>query len=109
MQQQLIESGRFSLSDANYRKIISIIRENNCNFILGNRKKLVQSRLSKMVAKAGMNSFDEYVSYALSSSGVEERQKIISELTTNVTNFFRESHHFNYLSSYLDRNTECIK
>ncbi|MBS1094451.1 CheR family methyltransferase [Gluconobacter wancherniae] len=109
MQQQLIESGRFSLSDANYRKIISIIRENNCNFILGNRKKLVQSRLSKMVAKAGMNSFDEYVSYALSSSGVEERQKIISELTTNVTNFFREAHHFNYLSSYLDRNAECIK
>src|SRR5690606_37703660 len=45
----------------------------------------------------GLRSFKEYVKLVRSSEGREERERLLMALTTNVTRFYREPHHFDHL------------
>ena len=60
---------------------------------------LVYSRLAKRLRSLGLESFRQYCALILSNDGVDERQKMLASLTTNVTRFFREPHHFEHLKS----------
>lgn len=69
---------------------------------------LVQSRLSKRLRALGLNDFDTYLDFLDTSDGQTERALFVSALTTNVTQFFREPHHFEalektYLPALLQR------
>lgn len=59
------------------------------------------TRLSRRVRVLGLKDFSEYCE--LISNETEEREvlELINALTTNLTAFFRENHHFNYLSATL--------
>jgi chemotaxis protein methyltransferase CheR len=57
----------------------------------------VQSRLSRRLRQTGIRTYDNYVRFVCSDAGIEERQHMISALTTNVSHFFREMHHFDRL------------
>lgn len=62
------------------------------------KKQLVQARLRSLVIEKGLSSFTEYKKFIKNQeSGSAELQKFINQLTTNKTEFFRESDHFNYL------------
>jgi chemotaxis protein methyltransferase CheR len=60
-----------------------------------NKANLMYSRLSKRVRECGLETFGEYCALVEESAG--ERQALIAAMTTNVTRFFRESHHFDHL------------
>ncbi len=69
---------------------------------LGNTKQaLVHSRLTKRLRSLGLQSFSEYCALISSRSGSDERMRMMAALTTNVTHFFREPHHFELLKSRL--------
>ncbi|WP_375690802.1 CheR family methyltransferase [Pseudooceanicola sp. LIPI14-2-Ac024] len=55
---------------------------------------MVQSRLRKRLREIGLKDLNSYSKYVCSDEGVAERRFMISALTTNVSHFFRESHHF---------------
>lgn len=61
---------------------------------------LVQARLMPRVRKLGLRSPAEYLA-RVESVGSAERQDFINLLTTNLTSFFREAHHFDLLGSWL--------
>jgi len=61
---------------------------------------MVYSRLSRRLRETGHGSFDQYLSWLESSEG-PEWQEFINALTTNLTSFFREQHHFEIFSDYL--------
>ncbi|WP_425050232.1 CheR family methyltransferase [Psychromarinibacter sp. S121] len=58
---------------------------------------LVHSRLSGRLRSLRMKSYGEYCDYIESDGGKPERLEMLSVLTTNVTRFFREPHHFEFL------------
>ena len=60
---------------------------------------LVYSRLAKRLRALGLSSFREYCAVIATREGADERQKMIAALTTNVTRFFREPHHFEHLKT----------
>ena len=69
------------------------------------------SRLSRRVRQLGLKDFSEYCD--LISNETEEREvlELVNALTTNLTAFFRENHHFEYLThtlvpEFLQRNRE---
>eukprot|EP01042_Synura_sphagnicola_P011295 gene11295-14440_t len=62
---------------------------------------LVYSRLAKRLRALGLESFRDYCSLIQDAEGVDERQKMLAALTTNVTRFFREPHHFEHLSKHV--------
>jgi chemotaxis protein methyltransferase CheR len=56
------------------------------------------SRLSKRVRRLGLNDFSEYCEY-LRNNHDDEFTEFINAITTNLTSFFREMHHFEYLKT----------
>ena len=62
---------------------------------------LVYSRLAKRIRALGLSSFRDYCALILSHEGVDERQRMLAALTTNVTRFFREPHHFEHLRRHV--------
>ena len=61
-----------------------------------------QSRLfaaGQTAAGDRVQSFRDYCALIESADGADERQAMIAAMTTNVTRFFREPHHFDHLES----------
>ncbi len=58
------------------------------------------SRLSKRLRKLELTSFKEYCTY-LENNSEQEFTEFINAVTTNLTSFFREKHHFDYLKETL--------
>jgi chemotaxis protein methyltransferase CheR len=59
---------------------------------------MVEGRLRKRVKTLGLNSFGDYMNYLFSSPGMEQELiPLIDAVTTNKTDFFRESIHFDFL------------
>ena len=68
------------------------------NLDIGKRE-LVQSRLSRRIRVLELPDFAAYCSLLETPSGQQESMHMLSALTTNVTSFFREPHHFEYLEN----------
>ena len=97
-----IETGSFGpvLDDAEFEFIRHVVGE-NAGIVLGpNKRQLVQSRLARRLRELGLRSYHEYCEH-IRSSGPEELVGLINALTTNVTAFFRENHHFEALAGYM--------
>jgi chemotaxis protein methyltransferase CheR len=58
------------------------------------KRDLVYSRLTKRLRALGLRDFAAYCALLDSPRGEAERTELLSALTTNVTHFFRENHHF---------------
>ncbi len=66
------------------------------------KRTLVISRLSKVIRKLSLNSFSQYLDYLDSAKASEEdAQNFVNALTTNLTRFYREDHHFEHLEKYI--------
>ena len=85
------------LSDADFKTIANIAYKDAGLVFLPEKASLVKSRINKRLQKLKFNSFSEYASFVSSEQGRCERKIMISSLTTNVSNFFREPHHFSTL------------
>jgi chemotaxis protein methyltransferase CheR len=57
---------------------------------------MVQSRLAKRLRKLGLTSYEDYLEL-LKDPAADEWTEFINALTTNLTSFFREGHHFTRL------------
>lgn len=62
---------------------------------------MVYSRIAKRVKALRLASTAEYCAYVQRDDDPAEIQELISVLTTNVTSFFRERHHFDYLTEQI--------
>ncbi|MDR1452260.1 MAG: protein-glutamate O-methyltransferase CheR [Helicobacteraceae bacterium] len=62
---------------------------------------LVQGRLSKRLRALGLNSYQEYYDYMIADRSGEEEYHLISAISTNVTQFFRESSQWDFLKEEL--------
>ncbi len=60
---------------------------------------MVYGRLARRLRRTGIDNFCEY--FDLVRSDLDERVAFINALTTNKTQFFREKHHFDFLSNVL--------
>jgi len=89
-----------TLGDAEFDFIRHVIAE-NAGIVLGpNKRQLVQGRLGRRLRELGLPSYEAYCDH-VRESGPEELVGLINALTTNVTAFFRENHHFDALTSYM--------
>jgi chemotaxis protein methyltransferase CheR len=88
------------LGEAEFDFLRHVIGE-NAGIVLGpTKRQLVQSRLSPRLRELGLSSYTKYCEH-LRESGPEELVALINALTTNVTAFFRENHHFEALAQYM--------
>lgn len=74
--------------------------ENTCGIRMPEAKKFtLESRLQKRLRLLEMDTYQEYYKYLVSPHGMrDELTSMIDVVTTNKTDFFRESVHFSYLT-----------
>lgn len=77
------------------------------------KQAMIQARLSNRLKALGFNSYSQYIEYAFSpnSNKTNELTMMVDLLTTNLTLFFRELPHFNFLNEKVlpDLNNRQIK
>jgi len=86
------------LSDREFQQIAAMLYADSGIHLPDGKASLVHSRLCKRLRALGLESFRDYVDLVSSDSGAGERRAMLSALTTNVTRFFREDHHFDDLA-----------
>lgn len=64
-------------------------------------ERMVYARLAGRVHDLGLDSFAAYVDKATAPLAGEERDRLISCLTTNTTHFYRESYHFDFFAQQI--------
>ena len=79
----------------------SIIYEKSGISINLNKVALVSARVSKRMRELGISDDKTYLQYVLEDESGEEIVNLLDVISTNVTSFFREREHFEYLSSLI--------
>ncbi len=84
-----------------FQRIARLAKERFGLDLQESKKPLVQSRLTKRIRSLGLPSFSAYCDQLNKETGGAEIKHVLSALTTNVTHFFREPHHFEFIQSVL--------
>ena len=87
------------LSSADFKFICNYVYD-VAGIVLGESKKeMVYRRLTRVIRDRKLASFTEYCDL-LRSEPEKERNYFINAITTNLTSFYREKHHFDYLQNH---------
>ena len=87
----------FALTQDDFTRIAKILQSEAGIVLSPSKSALVYSRLAKRLRLLGIDSFKAYCEFVSGTEGTAERGEMLSALTTNVTHFFREKHHFDHL------------
>jgi len=90
----------FEFSDADFRALAKIAYEHAGITLPDAKRNLVYGRLSRRLRALGLSSFESYRKY-LAEHADEELQQFVNAISTNLTKFFREAHHFEHFVSHV--------
>lgn len=96
-----MEQGEFALSEREFARIKARVYAVAGISLSEAKRTLVVSRLSKIVRALQLPSFDAYIDYLERGGSAKDGQDFVNALTTNLTRFYREDHHFDHLRDYV--------
>lgn len=89
----------FLFTDTDFDRVKKLIALRVGIFLTSAKKDMVYVRLSRRLRALNFNTFNEYLNYA--ERNMLELEQFTNSLTTNLTAFFREYHHFPILQKHL--------
>jgi chemotaxis protein methyltransferase CheR len=92
-----------AFSAADFERVRSMIHAKAGIDLNTGKQNMVYSRLSRRLRECGHTSFRSYLD-GLKGESDPEWQEFINCLTTNLTSFYREAHHFPVLAAHLSAN-----
>jgi len=92
-----ITAREFELTGADFKFLAGQVHELTGIVIHERKRDMIYARLSRRLRTLGMTSFSEYCDFLGSPEGGAEIAAMINAVTTNLTHFFREPHHFEHL------------
>ena len=90
-----------TLDGDSFRAIADLAYQESGLTLVIEKSTMIQSRLRHRLRALGLEEFSQYSTYLKSRQGNQEKRQFISALTTNVSHFFREAHHFDLLHKML--------
>jgi len=99
--QPSLVDGEFPLTAADFTKLAELLRDVSGIHLPESKAALVYSRLAKRLRALGLRSFSDYVTLIADPEQTQERSHLLMALTTNVTRFYREPHHFEHLVEHV--------
>lgn len=90
----------FTFTEKDFNRLRQISNAHTGIVVTDDKYDMYYSRLVKRVRKLGLKNFAEYVTY-LEKNHNTEFTPFIDSITTNLTSFFRENHHFDMLRNRL--------
>jgi chemotaxis protein methyltransferase CheR len=98
---KLLPKREFHFTAADFERVRQLIYKHAGISLAPIKQDMVYSRLARRLRALGMNTFNEYLSYLETGTHESEWETFVNSLTTNLTSFFRESHHFEILQKQL--------
>jgi chemotaxis protein methyltransferase CheR len=98
----------FSFSATDFNRVRELIYQRAGISLHAGKQAMVYSRLSRRLRETGYKTFASYLQWLEhpnGEAGDEEWQEFVNCLTTNLTSFFREEHHFHELARDLKART----
>jgi chemotaxis protein methyltransferase CheR len=96
-----METGEFALTDREFERVRERVYRIAGISLSDAKRTLVISRLSRTLRILGIRTFSDYLDRLDDGADAEEQQNFINALTTNLTRFWREDHHFEHLVSQI--------
>jgi len=96
-----MEASEFALSEREFERIRERLYEAAGISLSDAKRTLVIARLSRLVRNLQLPSFDAYLDYLEGRGTGADAQEFVNALTTNLTRFWREEHHFVHLIDYV--------
>ncbi|GIU67780.1 CheR family methyltransferase [Candidatus Phycosocius spiralis] len=90
-------AGDYVMTAEDFTQIAATLKERTGIVLTEGKIALAYSRLAKRLRLLGLRSFEDYCAMLNSPDGSEELQEMLAALTTNVSRFYREPHHFETL------------
>ncbi|MGJ8682718.1 CheR family methyltransferase [Paraglaciecola sp.] len=101
------EEKEFTFRRQEFDKIRELLYQKTGIRLADSKDSMVYSRLARRLRALKLKTFSEYLGYL--HSHPSEEQSFIDSLTTNLTSFFREKHHFPLLKDYIHRHPGPLK
>jgi chemotaxis protein methyltransferase CheR len=92
----------FHFTAQDFQRVRKMIYDHAGISLNDSKQELVYSRLSRRLRATGIGSFSEYLKL-LEQNDEQEWEAFANSLTTNLTSFFREHHHFPLLADQLKK------
>src|SRR6218665_3374877 len=95
----LEQGGEFAWTQADLARVHALIRRRGGTTLQDGKTAVVSGRLSRRLRDPGHRSFHDSLAWLQTHAG-PEWQEFVNALTTNLTAFFREQHHFGILAAH---------
>ena len=96
----VVQGREFVWTDADFSRVQALIYQRAGINLHDGKHAMVYSRLSRRLRETGYTSFRDYLTWLENHDG-PEWQEFVNALTTNLTAFFREQHHFEIFATLL--------
>lgn len=91
----------FEFTSRDFARVRALIYRQAGISLTESKQEMVYSRLARRLRAKGISTFEEYLDRLESGCDSEEWEAFTNALTTNLTSFFREAHHFPILAEHL--------
>lgn len=91
----------FEFTDNDFAFIVSRVNHETGIQLAPHKRDMVYGRLARRLRELKFKSFKEYCEFIDSDNGDHEIGNFVNAITTNLTSFFREAHHFDHLKGVL--------
>jgi chemotaxis protein methyltransferase CheR len=98
----------FEFTRRDFERVRSLIYRRAGIALAESKQEMVYSRLARRLRATGMRSFQSYLDQLESRPDEGEWEAFTNALTTNLTSFFREAHHFPILAEHIRNRKEPI-
>jgi chemotaxis protein methyltransferase CheR len=88
----------FALSDKEFEFLSQLANRKTGIMLPPNKRDMVYSRLVRRLRALHLESFADYCNLLTTEAGAEEMNNLVNSITTNLTHFFREGHHFEHFA-----------
>src|ERR1700724_2598495 len=87
----------FAFSEQDFKSLRALVHKHTGISLSDAKRELVYGRLSRRLRALGLDSFRDYRNLLSADTEGQEMVEFCNAITTNLTSFFRESHHFDHL------------
>ena len=99
----------FDFTTHDFERVRALIHKKAGIALADSKQEMVYSRLARRLRAIGVSSFAQYLNDLESGRDDQEWEAFTNALTTNLTSFFRESHHFPILAEHVRKVREPIE
>lgn len=109
LKEKFKEDREFSFTETDFKRVRSLIYQHAGISLSDAKTDMVYSRVGRRLRTNGFTVFRDYLDHLESANDAQEWEAFTNALTTNLTSFFREGHHFPILEKHLQTQQKPLR